>query len=40
MFAKTWLSMCLPFVNFKLLRGTTALEVKAPPVHFCFVSFD
>lgn len=24
----------LPFVTLKLDRGTTALEVKAPPVHW------
>jgi hypothetical protein len=28
-----WYNVGLPLVTLKLLRGTTALEVKAPPVH-------
>lgn len=29
-----WMGKCIPLVTLKLVRGTTALEVKAPPAHY------
>ena len=29
-----WVEKCIPLVTLKLVRGTTALEVKAPPAHY------